>query len=57
MILGVIAGLSEYLGISRWILRAVVIGLSIFFAFWPVIIIYLISAFIMPLDPYGSRRF
>jgi phage shock protein PspC (stress-responsive transcriptional regulator) len=55
MILGVVAGLSEYFGISRWLLRAIVIAIGIFLAFWPVILVYLISAFIMPLNPYANR--
>jgi phage shock protein PspC (stress-responsive transcriptional regulator) len=56
MFLGVVAGLSEYFGISKWILRGIVIAISLFLAFWPVIIVYLISALIMPLDPYYIRR-
>jgi phage shock protein PspC (stress-responsive transcriptional regulator) len=57
MILGVVAGLSEYFGISRWILRAVVVGVSIFLVFWPVILVYLISAFIMPLEPLRTNSY
>ena len=57
MILGVLAGLSEFFGISRWILRSIAIALCLFLAFWPVILIYFLAAFIMPLNPYQCRRY
>ncbi|MDR3135438.1 MAG: PspC domain-containing protein [Deltaproteobacteria bacterium] len=51
MLMGVIAGLAEYFGISRWLLRLVIVAISLLVAFWPVLIVYVISAFIMPLEP------
>jgi phage shock protein PspC (stress-responsive transcriptional regulator) len=49
--------LSEFFGISRWILRAIAIALGLFLAFWPVILIYFLAAFIMPLNPYQATRY
>lgn len=51
LLLGVIQGFAEHWRMSPFVLRAMVILLAIFTAFWPVVIVYLVSAFILPARP------
>lgn len=55
LILGVAAGLADHFGVSRLLLRAVLVAISVLLAFWPVIIMYLIAALILPLEPGRLR--
>ncbi|MDR1487189.1 MAG: PspC domain-containing protein [Deltaproteobacteria bacterium] len=48
LILGVLRGLGEHFGISTFLLRAITIAIGVIFAFWPVILVYIASAIIMP---------
>jgi phage shock protein PspC (stress-responsive transcriptional regulator) len=47
----VIRGLAERYGISPYLLRLAVIGISFFLAFWPVLLVYVAAAIIMPTEP------
>ncbi|MDR2366694.1 MAG: PspC domain-containing protein [Deltaproteobacteria bacterium] len=51
LFLGVIRGLAEHYKLSPFVLRLIVIGLSVFLAFWPVVLIYFAAYFIMPTEP------
>jgi phage shock protein C len=51
LILGVIKGLAEHYNISPFYFRLTVIIISIFLAFWPVLIIYIAAAIVMPTEP------
>jgi phage shock protein C len=51
LILGVVRGLADHYRLSPGLLRLAIIGVSIFLAFWPVVIIYLAAALIMPAEP------
>ena len=49
--LGVVRGLADHWGMSPLALRVIVIALSLFLAFWPIVISYFIAAIIMPTQP------
>ena len=49
--LGVVRGLADHWAMSPFALRIIVITASLFLAFWPVVIIYLAAAVIMPTEP------
>jgi phage shock protein C len=51
LFLGVIRGLAEHYKMSPNVLRLIVIGISIFLAFWPVVLLYFAAAIIMPSEP------
>jgi phage shock protein C len=51
VLLGVIRGCAEHWGMSPFALRIIVLTLSLFLAFWPVVIIYLVAAIVMPTEP------
>jgi phage shock protein C len=51
LLLGVVQGLAEHWGKSPFTLRAMAVLISIFLAFWPMVIIYLAAALIMPSRP------
>ncbi|MDR3135440.1 MAG: PspC domain-containing protein [Deltaproteobacteria bacterium] len=51
LIFGVIRGLADYYGISPYMLRLAALGVSIFLAFWPVLLLYIAAAIIMPAEP------
>ena len=51
LLLGVFQGLAEHWRMSPFTLRVIAILASIFLAFWPMIIIYLVAALIMPGQP------
>jgi phage shock protein C len=58
-LLGVLKGLSDYFGIPVWLLRLAIVAISVLVAFWPAIVVYVIAALIMPLQPksIGSKVF
>ncbi len=45
---GVLGGLSEYIGMDASLLRILFVVASIFTGFFPLVLIYLISIFIIP---------
>jgi phage shock protein C len=51
LFLGVISGLAEHYKMSPFVLRLIVIAISIFLAFWPVLLLYFAAAIIMPKEP------
>ncbi|MDR1111139.1 MAG: PspC domain-containing protein [Deltaproteobacteria bacterium] len=51
LLLGVVRGLAEHYGWSPAVLRLAIIGISFFLAFWPMILLYLAAAFVMPAEP------
>ena len=51
LFLGVIRGLAEHYKISPYALMLIVVGVSIFLAFWPVLLLYIAVAIIMPAEP------
>ncbi len=63
MILGVCKGIAEYLDVSVFWTRAVVVGLLIFTAVWPIVLLYILAALLMkpepvlPLETESDREF
>ena len=51
LFLGVIRGLADHYKMSPFVLRLIVIGVSVFLAFWPVLLLYFAAAVIMPAEP------
>jgi phage shock protein C len=51
LFLGVIRGMAEHYKMSPYVLRLIVVGVSIFLAFWPVLLLYFAAAIIMPVEP------
>lgn len=48
---GVCGGLAEYLNMDPIIVRLIVVALAVFFAGFPVLVFYIIAAFIVPSVP------
>ncbi|MDR1298148.1 MAG: PspC domain-containing protein [Deltaproteobacteria bacterium] len=48
---GVLQGLSNHFGLPVMPLRAAVVLLAVFLAFWPVVLAYVLAALLMPRDP------
>ncbi|MDR0354526.1 MAG: PspC domain-containing protein [Deltaproteobacteria bacterium] len=51
LFLGVLQGLADHFRISAFILRLAVVFAALFLAFWPVAVLYFVSALIMPAEP------
>ncbi|MEE4262243.1 MAG: envelope stress response membrane protein PspC [Desulfobacteraceae bacterium] len=51
IILGVCRGVADYLDVSAFWIRAILIVVFIFTGFWPVIGIYILAAFLMKSEP------
>ncbi|MDR1298147.1 MAG: PspC domain-containing protein [Deltaproteobacteria bacterium] len=51
LLLGVARGLAEHYQISAVMLRLVVVAVSLLLAFWPVVLLYIAAAAVMPAEP------
>jgi phage shock protein C len=51
LLLGVCAGLANYLQIDVVFVRLIFIGLTFLSGWWPMPVIYIIGAVLMPVDP------
>jgi phage shock protein C len=51
LLLGVCAGLAKYLRIDVIFVRLVFIGLTVLSGWWPMPLIYIIAAVLVPVDP------
>jgi phage shock protein C len=51
LLLGVVKGLADHWGMSPFALRIIIVALSLFLAFWPMAIMYVAAAIIMPMEP------
>lgn len=51
ILLGVCKGIAEYLGISVFWVRMMVLALLFFTKFWPVVGLYILAALLMKLEP------
>lgn len=54
IVFGICSGLAQYFGIDKTIVRIIVVLLLVFTGFFPVGLIYIITYFIMPVDPYSN---
>lgn len=53
MLLGVCRGFAEHFGISAFWLRLGAVAACILTGIWPVVILYVVAAFLMPLESRG----
>lgn len=51
MIAGVAGGLAHYLGMDPTIMRLAIVALGLLTEFWPVFVVYIAAAIIVPLEP------
>jgi phage shock protein C len=51
MVFGICAGLGHYLQVDTVFVRLVVIALAFLSQGWPVLVLYIIAAFVVPIDP------
>ncbi len=49
---GVLGGLAEYLGIDSTVVRLLFVLIGIFTAIFPLLVVYIIAAIIMPDPPF-----
>jgi phage shock protein C len=51
LIFGVVRGLADHYNISPFVLRLSILAASVFLAFWPVLLLYIAAAIVMPSEP------
>jgi len=51
VVFGICAGIAEYLQVDPVFIRLIVLALGIFGSVWPVTIVYVVAAFLIPIDP------
>ncbi len=51
IILGVCRGIADYLNISVFWTRAIMVILFLFAGFWPVVVLYFVAGFLMKPEP------
>lgn len=51
VVFGICAGLAQYLQVDPVFVRLVVIALAFLSKGWPMLILYVVAAFVVPIDP------
>ena len=54
IIWGICAGLAQYFELDKTVVRIIIVLLLLFTGFFPVILLYVIAYFIMPVDPASN---
>ena len=56
IICGICSGLAQYFEIDKTVVRIIMVLIFFFTGFFPVVILYIIAYFIMPVDPSSQAQ-